>query len=118
VFLSDKDVRRLTRHLGISREDLVSAYCRKVSFSTAKRVSLKEKANLDCVFWENGGCAVYPARPLQCQSFPFWSSCLASPEEWKEFQDRCPGIGKGRLHSRNEIEQWLRLRIAQGFIES
>ena len=65
----------------------------------ARRVSLREKANLDCMFWENGGCSVYEARPLQCRSFPFWSA-LVSSEEWDLHAQQCPGIGKGSLHSR------------------
>ena len=106
------------RHLAVPRSRLLADYCRRVQFTTAMRVSLREKPNLDCVFWENGGCAVYAARPLQCRSFPFWSACLASPADWKEFEERCPGIGKGRLHSRREIDRWLRMRWEQGFIES
>ena len=78
------------------------------------RLSLKEKPNLDCILWESGGCSVYEARPLQCRSFPFWSSCVASSEEWEYHARQCPGMGKGPLHSREEIDRWLALRLKEG----
>jgi Fe-S-cluster containining protein len=117
VFLSENDVAGLEKFLSMPRADLIAIYCRIVSFGTVRRVSLKEKPNLDCIFWENDGCRVYEARPLQCSSFPFWSSSLASREEWEESTGQCPGIGKGRMHARREIEAWLRRRLDEGFIE-
>jgi len=82
------------------------------------RLSLKEKPNLDCILWENGGCSVYDARPLQCRSFPFWSSCVSSAEEWEFHAAQCPGIGTGPLHDRREIERWLAQRLNEGFLEA
>jgi len=162
VFLSQKDLEALVAALGISRRAFLDAYCRKVAFGPVKRISLKEKPNLDCIFWENqesalearrnesalearrnesalearrnesalearrnesalearrGGCAVYDSRPLQCRSFPFWSSFLSSQEEWRECAAQCPGIGKGPLHPKRVIDRWLALRREEGFIE-
>ena len=117
VFLSPRDLRILAGALGISPEELQRTYCRQVSFGIATRISLKEKPNLDCVFWEGDGCSVYDARPLQCRSFPFWASSLASRTEWDEMASHCPGIGQGRRHSRSEIERWVRRRVREGFLE-
>jgi len=118
VFLSEKDLETLTRATGMERQDFLRACCRQVSFGVARRVSLKEKANLDCIFWENGGCSVYEARPLQCRSFPFWSACVSSAEEWELHARQCPGMGKGALHSKSEIEHWLKQRLLEGFLEA
>ena len=39
------------------------------------RVTLRERANGECVFWDRqAGCTVYPARPAQCRTWPFWES--------------------------------------------
>ncbi len=75
------------------------------------RISLQEKPNLDCILWEDGGCSVYASRPLQCRSFPFWSSNLSSRESWEEQAAACPGIGTGRLHGQARIKRWLARRI-------
>ncbi len=123
VFLSQKDLDDLAAFLKTSRVDLKSAYCRQVSFGQVRRLSLIEKKNLDCIFWEaengshGGGCSVYPARPLQCRSFPFWASSMTSREEWDRCGRTCPGIGRGTLHPRDVIEEWLRQRRQEGFLE-
>jgi hypothetical protein len=79
-------------------------------------LSLAEKKNYDCVFWDQGGCAVYEDRPVQCSTFPFWSSILVSRESWLEAARDCPGIGKGELRAREYIEELLWRRRAAGTI--
>ncbi len=76
-------------------------YCRKVWW----RVSLKEMPNGDCVFLGPGGCQVYTVRPVQCRTFPFWRDLVESPGRWENEKERCPGIGRGKLYNRYEIEQ-------------
>ncbi len=117
VFLSEADIEPLLRALSVPRQTFLQGYCRRVRFGPVQRLSLKERPNVDCILWEDGGCSVYEARPLQCRSFPFWSSCLSSMEEWQFHGRQCPGIGTGPLHSRKEIEGWLAQRISEPFIE-
>lgn len=118
VFLSSADLEALSPALGMNRQEVLRTYSRQVPLGLARRISLKEKTNFDCILWENGGCSVYEARPLQCRSFPFWSGCLSSPEEWENHGRQCPGIGRGVLHTRREIEQWLERRHKEGFLEA
>jgi uncharacterized protein len=118
VFLSSADLDMLSSALGKSRQETLREYCRRVPLGLAQRISLKEKANFDCILWENGGCSVYEARPLQCRSFPFWSGCVSSLEEWEHHGRECPGIGRGALHSLREIEKWLARRRKEGFLEA
>jgi Fe-S-cluster containining protein len=112
VFLSARDLARISRALGVDAAETRLRYCRTVRIGGFSRVSLQEKPNLDCILWEEGGCSVYDSRPLQCRSFPFWSSNLASRENWEEQAATCPGIGKGRLHGKTRIQRWLARRIA------
>ncbi len=118
VFLSQKDLEALALVTGRERPEFLRTFCRQVSLGVTRRISLKEKPNLDCIFWENGGCSVYKDRPLQCRSFPFWSACVSSPEEWQLHARQCPGMGKGALHPRSEIEDWLKRRLVDGFLEA
>jgi uncharacterized protein len=117
VFLSEADVDRLIDALEVGRQIFLSRYCRHVQYGPVRRISLREKANLDCMLWDAGGCSAYEARPLQCRSFPFWGSCLAGLEQWQRQGRQCPGIGAGRLHTVQEIEGWLALRTKEPFIE-
>jgi Fe-S-cluster containining protein len=82
--------------------EFIALYCRWApGLDGVEQLSLKEKANYDCIFWKNG-CSVYEARPLQCRTFPFWPSILRSAGSWEAVS--CPGRGKGALHSMKEIE--------------
>ena len=110
VFLSHRDILRLMIASGLKKREIIQRYCRIVELFGIARLSLKEKLNYDCIFWEEGGCSVYAWRPLQCRSFPFWSSSLASEEAWKEVAEFCSGIGRGVLHTKESIEYWLQKR--------
>lgn len=117
VFLSETDIKNLLKILKIKKKKFISDYCTKVDVGGVFRLSLKEKSNYDCIFWENGGCRVYEGRPLQCRSFPFWASNMRSEEEWDSLAGSCPGINKGKLHSREEIEEWLYLRRLEKLVD-
>ncbi|MEK8023073.1 MAG: YkgJ family cysteine cluster protein [Candidatus Hydrogenedentota bacterium] len=57
-----------------------------------------------CPLWRNG-CSVYPVRPTQCRTYPFWPELIKSPEKWAEEALFCPGMNKGKLFSFEEIEE-------------
>lgn len=115
VFLSNRDIQLLCKHFSLSKHDFIQKYCQKVDFGFATRISLKEKDNFDCLFWEDGACSVYPVRPLQCRAYPFWSHQIATPQQWQELKDECPGVNVGPLHSREKIEEWLYKRRNEPF---
>ena len=59
VGVDDDDADRLADHLGVSLRTLGRRYLRRTANPEAATVSLVEKSNLDCVFWEEGrGCQV------------------------------------------------------------
>ena len=86
------------------RDDFVERYVRREGM----RLSLKERPNGDCVLWDET-CRVYPCRPSQCRTFPFWGDGLKSEAAFRRVSRGCPGVGKGRCYSCEEI-----LRIAAG----
>ncbi len=65
--------------------------------------SLKEKENGDCILYKDGRCTIYPVRPTQCRTYPFWPENVRSEAAWQRTAKACPGIGKGKLYSRDEI---------------
>ncbi len=110
VFLSYRDLDRLVEAGGVERKEFLQLYCRAVYMNGVYRLSLKEKKNFDCIFWEDGGCRLYEARPLQCRSFPFWSDYIKKQGAWMKLEASCPGINHGPIHSKEEIEGWVKLR--------
>jgi Fe-S-cluster containining protein len=72
--------------------------------------TIREVDDGRCIFYENG-CVIYPVRPLQCSTFPFWFQNMRSPKAWKETCQRCPGIGRGTLFTKEEILE----RVAESY---
>ena len=110
VFLTKTDLDSMVSRLEMSEEDFLNKYCRIVDLGGFKRISLVEKDNYDCIFWNSEGCAVYESRPVQCRTFPFWISYLEDEEDWKNLAESCPGVGKGGLVSKEEIEKRIEER--------
>ncbi|MDD3822428.1 MAG: YkgJ family cysteine cluster protein [Sphaerochaetaceae bacterium] len=110
VFLTRDDITRLCDHLHLRQQEFLRTYCRKVSMGSISYVSLRERENNDCEFLIETGCSVYPARPVQCATYPFWSTILTDAATWEEEKSWCPGIGKGALHTKDEIESLLAMR--------
>ncbi len=113
VFLSENDLSRLCAGTGLSRAAFIEKYCRSVNIHNFSRLSLKEKENCDCIFWKDGGCTIYEYRPLQCRTYPFWEPFLQSREDWESVAGECPGVNRGRLYSRNEIDAFLEARRSE-----
>lgn len=110
VFLTRDDAERLASHIGICLDEFIKVYCRKVPMGSISYISLLEKEHNDCIFLDDNGCSVYEARPIQCMTYPFWASILESRQTWKEEATSCPGIGKGRLYTREEIDSMVKLK--------
>jgi Fe-S-cluster containining protein len=71
---------------------------------------IREDAGGRCRFLrEAGGCRIYPVRPPQCISYPFWFQILRRAENWQALRRQCPGAGRGALFSKARI-----LRLMNG----
>ncbi|MEQ9319974.1 MAG: YkgJ family cysteine cluster protein [Polyangiaceae bacterium] len=75
------------------------------------RRTLYERFDGDCVLFdkETRGCTVYPVRPTQCRTWPFWERNVESAEAWEETCQQCPGSGTGELVTVDRI----RTRVEQ-----
>jgi len=104
VWVTPGEIREMAGHLGMSRQEFAGRYVRRVDM----HLSLKERSNGDCVLWD-GTCRVYPCRPSQCRTFPFWDDGLKSEAMFQLVSRGCPGVGKGRCYTCEEIG-----RIAAG----
>ena len=103
VWVSREDIARMARLLGMGTSVFRRRYVRRVW----QRLSLKERENGDCVMLDGRGCRVYAERPYQCRSFPFWADALASRNAWDALKTRCPGVGRGRCWTLEEISAIL-----------
>ena len=100
VWVTSDEIQRLAEFRGETTEEFSRRFVRRVG----DRYSLIEKPGGDCIFWDKqAGCTVYPARPIQCRTWPFWPENVEKPEDWDGVREVCPGSGHGRLYSLSEI---------------
>ena len=100
IWMAPAEVRSAAKAVGLDVADFQAMYLAEYP----QGLSLREMANGDCCLLQGGRCRIYAARPVQCRSWPFWRSNLASPTSWSEAAQRCPGIGRGRLWKAPEID--------------
>jgi uncharacterized protein len=100
VWVNLDEITRLAEFRGMSVEEFGRQFVRQVG----DELSLIERPGGDCIFWDRkAGCTVYPARPIQCQTWPFWPENIASAENWDHITRICPGSGQGQVFSVEEI---------------
>jgi Fe-S-cluster containining protein len=109
VWVNTREINELAAFLGLTVDQFIRQYVRKAG----RGRSLVELPDGDCVFLErhaNGKatCQVHPVRPVQCRTWPFWSSNVESEQAWNECGEGCPGVNKGELHPPAEIEAALK----------
>jgi len=98
IRVSDEECQAIAAFLELELDDFVN-YCLHQVEGFA---SIREDETGRCIYYEKG-CSIYPVRPLQCRTFPFWPEYLRSPESWDEASRRCPGVNQGRIYSKAEI---------------
>lgn len=107
VWVTPENVRQIAAYLEMTPEACALTYVRKIK----DKYSLREKLQHDCVFLERPApgqtrCRIYPVRPTQCRTWPYWDANLTSPRAWTEASQSCPGMcdGKAPLHDLKHIE--------------
>lgn len=85
VWLSPSEVDTIKTHLGVSADEFKSKYGRaEISDGKETWVCLKRQDG-GCIFLNPiGQCSIYDVRPVQCATYPFWPSLLASREDWED----------------------------------
>jgi len=104
VWATKEEIRRISEFLGRTDGWLDRKHLRRVGF----RYSLTEQPDGDCIFLsrEGGktGCSIYSVRPLQCRTWPFWTTNLTSANVWDDAGRSCPGMNNGRHYDFVQIE--------------
>jgi uncharacterized protein len=109
VRVDENNIREIAAWRGNNLTYFRRTYVRK----TDEGLSLTEKENGDCIFFKNNRCSIYPVRPGQCRTYPFWFRNMRSPEAWKETARECPGIGQGEYFDAEEIIRRIHASLEQ-----
>ena len=102
VWLDQDEIDAMAAEMAMDSKDFERKFVRKVGVDR----SLNEYPDGDCILLDPATrkCTVYQSRPIQCRTWPFWDSNLENPAQWRETCQVCPGSGKGRLYTFEEIE--------------
>jgi len=106
VHVSPDEIDEIAAFLGRPGKGLTRKHLRPVG----KGFSLTEDENTgDCCFLKTGRngsrtCSIYPVRPLQCRTWPFWPSNLEDRDAWNAAAGDCPGMNTGPRHDFVQIE--------------
>jgi len=140
VWISKEEIVRLAEFLRLTPQQVVEKYCRRVEGKFSLKEHRNARGEYDCVFLKEEkverpaggsgagaggdekviltrrGCTIYPVRPLQCRTWPFWDTNLSSREAWDRSAQRCHGMNHGnRRFTREQMEA---LRDAQDWPEN
>jgi len=110
VRVEQTNIQDIAAWLGISP----AYFRRKYVYKTDEGLSLKEKENGDCIFFKENKCTIYPVRPGQCRTYPFWFRNMRNAEAWKQTARECPGIGQGEFYDAEEITRRIHESIELG----
>lgn len=93
VWLTEDEIQAIADYLKQPLDEFVRKFIRRVG----ERFSLREypkNGQMDCVFLKDNKCEVYPVRPKQCRTFPWWPQMLKSRADWDAAAKWCEGICK------------------------
>ena len=106
IWAAAKEVQFIADYLQITVPELQKRFLKRIGTRSS---IIEDPVTKDCIFLNKadgqGRCAIYPVRPNQCRTWPFWASNLRSPAAWNSAAMRCGGINRGKLHKPEEIEK-------------
>jgi len=106
IWVTKSEIEFIAEYLKLSPELLRQKYLKRFGLRTT---IIEHPVTKDCIFLSEiegqKKCTVYPVRPNQCRTWPFWPENLATADAWNKAAQKCTGINRGRLYSPQEIEK-------------
>ena len=101
VWVTNLEIDTLAARLNMDADAFERRFVKKVG----RKKSLIDLPNGDCILFDHirRNCRVYEDRPIQCRTWPFWSSNLESEETWLRTSLQCPGCNRGAVIPLSEI---------------
>jgi len=85
------EIVEMAAFVNLSVEEFATMYLRKVKHRYSLREKMIGPENYACIFFDETKkrCSIYPVRPNQCRTFPFWEQFKHDEDEVRK---ECPGI--------------------------
>ena len=105
IWVTKPEIKLIADFLKVPVGQLCQKYIKR---SGLRCTIIEQPVTKDCIFLQEiggqKGCVIYPVRPSQCRTWPFWSDNLTNPNAWNRANEKCGGINCGRHYSYEEIE--------------
>ena len=105
IWVTKPEINFIARFLKIPVPELKKKFLKRY---TLKFSIIEADTTNDCIFLQNKPgkktCKIYPVRPNQCRTWPFWPINLSGPDKWNQATVKCPGINRGKPYSCDEIQ--------------
>jgi Fe-S-cluster containining protein len=115
VWFDDDEAAAIAVHLGVSEVEFRQRYAHKAFNKWTLNEVRSDAGEYDCVFLTRTGdgkrgCSIYPVRPLQCRTWPFWPENLRNERAWVRAAQGCPGMAAG-LNGQGDFHPAQQIRI-------
>jgi Fe-S-cluster containining protein len=105
VFLSEHEAEGIRNYLRLSRSWFRRRYLRRLPDGD---LVASWHSDGRCVFLDvRGECGIYPVRPVQCRTYPFWPEIVVRRRDWRRESRRCEGINRGEKVPVTRIRELL-----------
>lgn len=96
VWFSEEEGGAIAQYLGMDLHAFHDRYARRALGRWTLGETRRGRA-YDCVFLREDDqgkrmCSIYPVRPTQCRTWPFWPSNIKSRSAWESSAKTCPGM--------------------------
>ena len=109
IWVAKEEIELIADLLKIPVKQLRRQFLKRSGF---RLTIIEDTITKDCIFLKiidgRKQCVIYPVRPNQCRTWPFWPNNLSSLDIWNRTAQKCPGINRGRFYSLEEIEKLCR----------
>lgn len=116
VYVTAADRKRMAKLRGIPTAEFTRKFCLKEEglfrLRDGESTDPKHPQAKPCIFLTNKRCSIYEARPTQCRTWPFWPETMSAKAWKKDVVQFCPGVGKGRVWPREEIDSLVKEQTA------
>ena len=87
----------MAEYLEVTVKEFFERYTRTVEGRPSLDEIKRSRGQFDCIFlrWDEEGksqCSIYPVRPTQCRTWPFWPENIRSRRDWEAAAKTCPGM--------------------------
>ena len=106
IWITKPEIELLVKYLDIPVEKVREKYLKRIGLHTT---IIEQPKSKDCIFLKSVEgkkiCSIYPVRPNQCRTWPFWVGNILNPDAWNRSGRKCPGINRGTLYTFEQIEK-------------